>query len=208
MIFVKIKNNRNKIIGEILVNISTIIISLILAIFVISNIGGILGVKESSMEPTLKDGDRLVLNRYVYRFSEPNRGDIIILNRKNKYDNIFKNIKYEIEEIIGAISYDLNKSERKDNLVKRVIGIPGDEIYISNGKVYINGIEEDYDLPGYTLDYENIGKTIKVPENKYYVLGDNRERSLDSRELGYIDILEIKGKVKYRIWPLEKIGKI
>lgn len=203
------KKYRKKIVREIFINSLIIILSMFIALFIISNIGGILGVKEDSMEPNLQDGDRIIVNRFIYRFSKPKRGDIIILNKRNNYNNIVKNMKYELEEISDSINYNLNRRAKKDNLIKRIIGIPGDEIKIYNGKVYVNGREEEkYHFIGSTEDYKNEGKTINLPENKYYVLGDNRQKSLDSRDIGYIDTYEIKGRVKYRIWPLKKIGNI
>lgn len=202
------KKTNSKIPKDFFINGLTLIISLLVALFIMSNIGGIVGVRESSMEPNLKDGDRLVINRFIYKFSQPNRGDIVILNKKNRYDNMIKNMKHEVEEILGSINNNLKRSARKDTLVKRIIGIPGDEIYIHDGKVYVNGREEEgYSFLGSTVAYDK-ASPFKLAEDKYFVLGDNREKSLDSRELGHIDIFEIKGRVRYRIWPFEKIGKL
>lgn len=135
-------------------------------------------IPSESMYPTIKIGDRITVTR-VYNKSNLKRGDIIVF-----------------------YSYEL-----KDRLIKRLIGLPGDEIDIKdNGQVFINGnkIEEPY-----VVYNEELGKRFKVPQDKYLFLGDNRASSLDARkwENPYIDGKDIKGKARFVIYPFKRFGK-
>ena len=137
-----------------------------------------------SMSPTLKDGDIVILNKFSYKFNDIKRGDIVSLN--------YADTKY---------------------LIKRVIGLPGEYVAIKDNKVYIGDkiLKEyylkDVEMNDFTLN--DLGYDF-IPKNKYLVLGDNRENSLDSRDqkVGLIDKKDIVGKVKLRIWPLNKMGVI
>lgn len=139
-----------------------------------------------SMEPTFIEGDRLIVEKLSYRFGAPKRGDIIVFQFP---DN---------PEIM---------------LVKRVIGLPGETIEIQENKLYINDVllSETYTKE---LDSTVGGTELKengsfiIPENEYVVLGDNREKSSDSRLWGTITREHIIGKVFMRMWPLYKIGVI
>lgn len=151
---------------------------LIIAIlFIIQYIFSITKVVGSSMYPTLKDEEILILNKFKYRFGKVKRGEIISLK--------YVDTKY---------------------LIKRVIGLPGDTVEIKNSKVYINNeiLEEPYlkeDLNYQDFSLSELGYE-KIPEGYYFVLGDNRENSLDSREIGLIKKEDIIGKISIRFWPL------
>lgn len=136
-------------------------------------------VREHSMQPTVNDGDVLLLSKALY--NDPQVGDIIVF-------------KSELEDDNG----------KPMNLIKRVIGTGGDIITITNGKLYRNGqeIKEDYIYGECTGEVYN----FEVPEGKLYVLGDHREVSRDSRELGAIDEKTVIGKAVLRIWPLSDFG--
>lgn len=130
------------------------------------------------MEVTLNDQDVLLVNKTAYRSHSPKRFDVIVFNQ-GENEHVFYNIK-------------------------RVIGIPGDELYISNGAVYING--ELLDEPFISDDIKISGlaeESIVLSENEYFVLGDNRNGSEDSRfaNIGNIVSDEIVGKVVFRISP-------
>lgn len=161
--------------------IETIITSGILAAFIIIFVVQSFVVQGQSMEPTLHNGERLFVNKFIYRFTEPKRGDIIVLTPK------------------GA---------PKTKYIKRVIGLPGDTVTIENKQVRVNGevLKEDYvDV----LVGENYG-TYKVPEGHVFVLGDNRHfrASSDSRfaqPVGYVDYDSISGKAAVVYWPVTRI---
>jgi len=131
-------------------------------------------VEQHSMETTLQPGNRMLENRLLYRFSDPQRGDIVIINGP----------------------------EYEKRLIKRVIGLPGDVLDIRNGTVYVNGepLEEPYVNGGTKAG--TIQLPLTIPENSYFVMGDNRGGSLDSRDLGVIRSSSIEGKAVFRLWPL------
>jgi signal peptidase I len=132
-------------------------------------------IRGSSMETTFEDGERVMVQKIFYTIE---RGDIVIFSSK--------------------------EDPRKD-LIKRVIGLPGDVIRIEDGEVFINGekLQEDYaSVESYR--HESYGPR-KVAPNTYFVLGDNRDQSLDSRIFDSIDHSAIKGKVILRWWPFQKV---
>ena len=148
-------------------------------------------VKQSSMEDTLHENDYMIMYRQAYKDHGPERGDIVIFQ-----------------------SALLDEDSGKDKLlIKRVIGLPGDEIKISDGQVYINGeaYKEDYLKDGYTPAFEipREGETYTVPDGSYFCMGDNRVGSIDSRrtEVGCVAGDLIKGKVVVRLFPFNKIQK-
>lgn len=189
---------------EILGWCSTMIFAVAIAIVIRSNVFAMVIVQQSSMENTLFEGQRLVENRLIYNFSEPKRGDIIILNKVTQKDGMLDNILDETEKLYKSLTGEVDKN----TLVKRVIGIPGDEIDIRDGFLYLNGqkLDELY-VKGSTYK-RNVTLPTTVPEGKVFVLGDNREHSSDSRDLGFIEDSQIEGKVLCRLWPLNKIGSI
>lgn len=144
-------------------------------------------VKQTSMQDTLNPNDYIIMYRMAYSGDkEPKRGDIVIF-------------KSELQDENGK-----NKL-----LIKRVIGLPGDKITINDGKVYINDKEydESYLKDGYTTGSVN---NFKVPKGEYFVMGDNRVVSIDSRysEVGCIKKDAIKGRAVLRLFPFTKIKKL
>ncbi len=143
-------------------------------------------VKGASMEPNFYDHEYLIINEILYRFSEPERGDIVVFR------------------------YPKNPS---DFFIKRVVGLPGEKLVIANGEVKIYNTQNP---DGYVLDessYLEPGvKTsgtfgeieITLADNEYYVLGDNRASSLDSRSFGPIKRTDIIGKTWLRGWPFNR----
>lgn len=148
-------------------------------------------VKQSSMENTLHENDYMIMYKQAYRSSDPERGDIIIFQSELPDED----------------------SGKDKLLIKRVIGLPGDVISISEGQLYINGeaYEEDYLKDGYTPAFEipMEGETYTVPDGEYFCMGDNRVGSIDSRrsEVGCVARAQIKGKVVVRLFPFNKIQR-
>ena len=128
-------------------------------------------VTERSMLPTLKEGNYYLINKYIYLVSQPQRGDIVVL-RPHPYDS--------------------------DQYIKRVIGLSEETLLISGGKVYINGrpLDEPYAI-GDT--YPNLGP-IQIRKNSYFVMGDNRVESHDSRHFGTVGLKNVEGKIKAGQW--------
>ncbi len=135
----------------------------------------------ASMTPTLMIGDRVIVNKTYYTDKKPHRGDVVIFPEP---------------------------SDPRKDFIKRVIGLPGETIEILGKKVYINGqpLEEPYimgaperGLPAGMAATEKFGP-VTVPDGKLFVLGDNRDNSLDSRHFGFVDIAALKGKALYIYW--------
>lgn len=163
-------------------------------------------VRQSSMQDTLMSGQHLVIEKVSSLFGDPSRGDVIIFIENRHQDNYWDRVKIfltDISEIFKPI-------EQKTNirLVKRVVGAPGDIIDIREGKVIRNGeaLHEPY-IMGKTYKRELV-LPVTVPPGKYFVLGDNREISRDSRSFGFIDRSQIEGKAVFRFWPFSNIGII
>jgi signal peptidase I len=128
-----------------------------------------------SMEPNLSERQRLIIDKLSYRLHPPSRNDIVVLDMP-----------------------DMNEM-----LVKRVIGLPGETIEIQNGVVYVNGTPLPEPFP-HELGFENQGPVTLGPLN-YYVMGDNRENSNDSRAFGPVKREYILGRVWLRYWPLDQL---
>ena len=156
-----------------------------------------------------KEHDKLIIYKLGYNFKGPNRGDVIILNKNPTEKGIFINMINEGKDIIENIKYRFTGIIEKKNLIKRVVAIPGDQVNIKNGLVYVNGeVESGYQFQGQTYSNSDLVFPLEIPEDSVFVLGDNRENSLDSRGLGLIDYSQIKGKALLRFWPIDRIGKI
>lgn len=136
-------------------------------------------VEGGSMEPGLEDQERIFINKLAYRLENIQRGDIVVF----------------------SYPHDTRKS-----FIKRVIGLPGDRVRVSDGKVYLNGrlIAEPY-VPEEYLDSRSYPE-IRVPADSYYVLGDHRSMSNDSREFGPVNRSYIYGKAVFGYWPMDKMG--
>ena len=168
-------------IRETLIDTVKLVVIIFIILFLMIYVVSITQVVGSSMKSTLIDGDVLILSKANYRFFDIKRGDIISLD--------YEDTKY---------------------LIKRVIGLPGDSIEIVDNVLYINGevYEEDYldeglNYPDFHLS--DLGYDT-IPEDMYLVLGDNREDSLDSRDIGLISKDNVNGKIVLRIWPINKIS--
>ena len=134
-------------------------------------------VKGNSMVPTIHDGDRLVVERVTPKLGEIHRFDVVILG---------------------------NPRNPREDFVKRVVALPGETVAVRKGRLVVNGRI----LPEFFEKVGEIGDTPtwKVPEDSYFVLGDNRPISLDSREFGFVPKRLIRGKVVLCLWPLSHLG--
>lgn len=153
--------------------------SIVVSFFIILFVYQPVKVEGGSMEPGLEDQERIFINKLVYRWEKIERGDIIV--------------------------FRYPRDPRK-SFIKRVIGIPGDQVRISYGHVYINGKpqEEDY-VPLEYADSRSYPMTI-IPPGSYFVLGDHRSMSNDSRDFGPVQRSYIYGKAVFGYWPVDKLG--
>ena len=205
---------------EILEWVYCIVIAVVLAMLVRFYIGTPTIVKQPSMYPTLKENQRLWLNRWGRTTNKmPQRGDIITFEAPSETylteDEIEKGIytaKYEDEPkgILSKFAYyvlEINKT----SYIKRVIALPGEHVQIKDGKVYINNeeLKEDYLQPGVITDMSRGEMSdFIVPENCVFAMGDNRAKSTDCRAFGCIPLEKIESKVFIRFWPLNLFGKV
>ena len=200
-----------------------IIIAVVLALLVRFYIGTPTIVQQTSMFPTLKENERLWLNRWGRTTKKiPERGDIITFEApsvirvdKVNYKNPVAIYNYEPQGILEKFSYYVLETGKR-SYIKRVIGLPGEYIEIKNGAVYINGqkLEEDYLTAGVVTDMiqgtrdESFFTNFTVPENCVFALGDNRAGSTDCRAFGCIPLEKIEGTVAFRFWPFSKFGGV
>ena len=196
-----------------------IVIALIIAILFRYFIGTPTIVKQPSMYPTLKENQRLWLNRLGRTTKTmPQKGDIItfeapsksVLSEEELKENIVARYEKEPTSLFGKFTYNVLEI-KKISYIKRVIGLPGDHIVIKDGKVYVNDteLEENYLQPGVVTDNGKGHCTdVIVPENTVFAMGDNRSQSTDCRCFGCIPLGKIESKVWIRIWPLNLFGKI
>ena len=213
----KEKNKKKSIIKEIMEWVYCIIIAVVLAVLFRYFIGTPTIVKMVSMNPTLEQNQRLWLNRWGRTTKTlPKRGDIITFEAPKNAEEI--NV---MDEANPVAIYDKKEGYEwfvynfleigKKSYIKRVIGLPGEHIEIKEGKVYINGEEQEekYIQDGVITDVSDHGiKDFTVPDNYVFAMGDNRNHSTDCREFGCIPLEKIESTVALRIWPLNVFGKV
>lgn len=211
------EENENRVIKEILEWSFCVILAVVIALvtryyLVTSSI-----VQQKSMYPTLKENERVLLSRIARTIKgEYKRGDIVTFEAPSEIKkgvNVDKEnpraiYNYNPKSLIEKLMYNVLEF-RKVSYIKRVIGLPGERVTIYNGKVYINGREliEDYLDENVTTKMVNYNDVV-VPEGYVFLMGDNRDESMDSRTFGCVPIEKIEGKVKFRYWPLNKFGGV
>ena len=158
-----------------------LLVSLAISAFIIVFLYQPVKVEGTSMMPGLEDQERIFVNKFVYRWEPIQRGDIVVF----RYPR------------------DTSKS-----YIKRVIGVAGDRIRIESGEVYVNGeaLDEDY-VPSDYADARSYNEIV-VPSNCFFVLGDHRTMSNDSRDFGPVNERFIYGKAVFGYWPMEKLGRL
>ncbi len=161
-------------------SIGTALVIVLIIHFFIFNLST---VKGQSMEPTLVDGEWLFINKIGYIIGGPDRGDIVILKDPN------------------------NNLGFREFLVKRIVGLPGETVEVSNGKLYINSQERNEPFTNVAIQDGNYGPVV-IPDGEFFVMGDNRHlmASTDSRRFGTVPEKLIKGKAQFVMWPVNKIG--
>jgi signal peptidase I len=139
-------------------------------------------IPSESMVPTLLVGDRVLANKFIYRLTEPERGDVVVFESVGEGDD--------------------------QKLIKRVVGVAGDEIEVRNGTLLVNGEEQEEpyltENPPFTGSYE----PTEVPEEHVFVMGDNRGNSADSRVFGPLPVENIEGEAFMRFWPVHELKSL
>ncbi|OUL20914.1 signal peptidase I [Nostoc sp. T09] len=182
----------------------TVILSIVLALGIRTFVAEARWIPSGSMEPTLHgtpnqwEADKIIVDKLKYKFSEPQRGDIVVFSPTD----------------------ELKKEQYQDAFIKRVIGLPGEKVELRNGKVYINNkpLQEDKYLSTQQRTLIDVctsgqqppflAKPQTIPANSYLVLGDNRNSSYDSRCWGVVPQQNIIGRAVLRFWPLNHVGGI
>jgi signal peptidase I len=139
-------------------------------------------IPSESMVPTLEIGDRVLANKFVYRFWGPERGDIVVFDSVDEEDD--------------------------QTLIKRVVGVAGDEILVQGGVLYVNGEPREEPYLNEDLPFVGFYGPTEVPEGSIFVMGDNRANSADSRVFGPLPLENLKGEAFVRFWPIDKIGDL
>jgi signal peptidase I len=164
----------------------TVVTSLAIFLMIYLFVGRPHQVSGQSMYPNFHNGDYILTNMIGYRFSLPERGDVVVFAAP---------------------------ASPGDEYIKRIIGIPGDRIALRGDRVYLNGeLEPDSFLPSnFTTApgrFLSEGQEVTVPQDQYFVLGDNRGASSDSRAWGFVPRNKIVGKAFFRYWPVSAMGKV
>ena len=165
---------------EVLEWIKSLVVAFVLAMFIRTFFFQAFKIPSSSMYPTLQIGDHLIANKLVYRFRDPGRGEIVI--------------------------FKFPDNTRRD-FVKRLVGRPGEKVNIADGKIYIDGKEvTESRIAGREYFNDEGMPEITVPEDKYFVLGDNSANSYDSRYWGFVPRRDFLGEALFIYWPPKRWG--
>ncbi len=164
--------------SSIIETLDACIFAAVLSLVIITFVVQAFYIPSGSMEPTLMINDRILVAKFVYRIEPAHRGDVIVFR------------------------YPLNPQR---DFVKRIIGLPGDRVQLKEGVVYVNS--QQISEKGYTIrpDFGNYGPAV-VPLQQYFVLGDNRNNSEDSRFFGYVPRANVIGKALFIYWPAQRLG--
>lgn len=158
-----------------------LVVSIAVSTFIIIFLYQPVRVEGTSMLPVLEDQDRLFVNKMAYRMGEIHRGDVVVF---------------------------LYPRDHEKSYIKRVIALPGDDLRIDHGRVYVNGkmLVEKYVPPQY--EDERSQPDMTVPVDEYFVMGDHRSISSDSRDFGPVERDLIYGKAAFVYWPMEQVGVV
>jgi signal peptidase I len=161
-------------------------------------------IPSRSMEPTLDVGDRVVVNRLAYRLGDPGHGQVVVFLRPTGVEQ--EPPRGPISWVRRAVAQGLGGTPPgSEDLIKRVVGLPGDRLEGRDGALWRNGrrVEESYLRPGtFTSDF----KPVRVKPDHFWVMGDNREDSADSRVFGQIHRSALVGRAVLTVWPVRHAG--
>jgi signal peptidase I len=183
-----------------------LLIAFVLAFLLRTFVLQVFYIPSSSMEPTLQIDDRMVVEKVTYRFREPIRGEVVVFEGDELgpgYAGV--SLPNRVVRGVGQFLGVVPASAR--DFVKRVIGLPGDEVLIEAGQVYVNG--EPLDEPYVVYDDGSDYGPVTVPDGHLFFLGDNRPNSSDSRRsLGFVPRDHVVGRSAVIIWPFDHAGSL
>lgn len=203
---------KNKVVKEVVEWVVCFLVAYVIYVCINYFIGTIAGIRQTSMFPTAKEGERVIVGRRILYNHEVKRGQIVTISAP---DDMAKDPEDIVATYIDRQGFDwfaYNVLEiGKKSYIKRVIAVGGDSLKITeDGTVILNGevLDETYLPKKTTTPITGNYYDIQVPEGYIFVMGDNRAASRDSREFGVIPLSKVEGIVHIRIWPLNKIGEI
>ena len=171
-----------------------------ISLVVRANVAQAFYIPSGSMEPQLEVGDRVLVSRTSYRLHEVNRGDIVVFPSPTTPPDDDPFLARTVQDLLESVAI---RKPGDDELIKRVVALPGETISAQGGHVVIDGrrLDEPY-LPDGTVTHEF--SPVSVPAGHVFVMGDNRGNSSDSRIIGTIQIDTIVGRAIARIWPPDR----
>jgi signal peptidase I len=165
-------------------------------------------IPSASMVPTLEINQRVLVDRVSFRFSDPHRGDIVVFKPPKGADPALNSCG--AEHPVSQPCPKPTSAKSDTNFIKRVVGEPGDRLSVRRGHVYIDGKIQDEPFARFSTDCPtcNLEKAITIPEDHYFMMGDNRGESADSREWGPVPKKWIIGNAFATYWPPKRIGTL
>lgn len=205
------KEKEKTVLGEIWEWTYCIVLAVVITLLVKNLLFSTTIVRKESMVPTLQDGNVLIINRLAQVMNKPlKRGDIVVIEAPNMSSIIADDgTVYAYYPEVGTVK-NLLKYVTKTLYIKRVIGLPGEHLVIDGDDIYINGekLDEPYTNPDRLEVPPDYDMDITIPDGYIFCVGDNRDRSMDSRYFGLIPVDKVEGKTSLRIFPFNKFGKI
>jgi signal peptidase I len=162
-------------------------------------------IPSESMEPTLDPGQRVLVNRLGYRFGDPQIGDVVVFHPPIGADH---NDKCGVPRGADEPCPEPTPEHSDTNFIKRIVAGPGDRLRIEDGHPVVNGVaaEEDFIRPCQGIPACNLSEEITIPDDHYFMMGDNRGQSDDSRFWGPVPRDWIIGQAFFTYWPIDRVG--
>lgn len=164
-------------------------------------------IPTGSMLPTLEEEQRVLVDRVSFRFSEPETGDIVVFHPPLGSE---RGRQCGAQHPLDQACPEPTPEAADTNYIKRVVGVPGDDLSVVDGQVFINGepLDEPYVRPNQTCGICNLPKEITIPPGHFFMMGDNRGASADSREWGPVPEDWIVGNAFFTYWPIPRVGPL